>query len=283
MPAATISATDGFPLAATLFQPSKPNGRVVLLASAMGVKRRYYAAFAEFLAENGFFVYTFDYRGIGDSLPADGRLRGFRVNLPDWAAKDAEGMVRHIAAAHPNAPITWIGHSVGGQLMGWLPSHGAIHRAIFVASQSGHWRLWHGWHRPRMWAIWHLLIPTFAHLFGYLPAKRLRLFENLPKGVALDWARWGRHRDYLLGYANEQNSSFHRFAIPILSYSFTDDQSFAPPRSVERLLRAYPHCPSEHRSLHPKDIGQPSIGHFGFFKSEYRETLWQEALAFCLK
>lgn len=276
----TLPAADGFPLAATRFAPEQPLGRVALVASAMGVKRRYYGAFAQFLADSGYTVYTFDYRGIGDSIPESGRLRGFRVRLPDWASKDAEGMVQYIKEQHAGQPLCWLGHSVGGQLMGWLPSYQAIDRAVFVASQSGHWRLWHGWHRPRMWAIWHLIIPGFSHLFGYLPAKRLRLFENLPKGVALDWARWGRHRDYLLGYANQNNSSFSRFAVPILSYSFTDDQSFAPPRSVERLLQAYPNCEGRHVCIDPKTLGQKSIGHFGFFRETLRETLWKETLHF---
>lgn len=273
-----IPTADGFLLSATHYAPAQPNGRVVLIASAMGVKQRYYADFADFLTQTGFSVYTFDYRGMGKSVsPEMKSLRGFAVQLREWATKDAEAMVQYINKLHEGQGIVWIGHSVGGQLLGFLPSYQSITQAIFVASQCGYWGNWSGGDKAKMWLLWHVVIPPLSHLFGYFPSKRMRLFENLPKGIALEWAKWGRHRDYLFGYANEQNSHYHQIKIPILSYSFSDD-TYAPRLSVQKLLEGYRSSQGEHRYLQPKDIGHRVIGHFGFFKPMYKDSLWAQAL-----
>jgi predicted alpha/beta hydrolase len=59
----------------------------VVVAGAMGVQQSYYQAFARWLAEQGYGVTTFDYRGHGLSLQVP--LRDARADLLDWA-KDCE-------------------------------------------------------------------------------------------------------------------------------------------------------------------------------------------------
>src|SRR5579883_2471388 len=69
--AVEIRATDGQRLAASVFQPTRPRAGApaVVVNSATGVRRDYYAPFARFLAERGYTVVTYDYRGIGGSRP----------------------------------------------------------------------------------------------------------------------------------------------------------------------------------------------------------------------
>ncbi len=69
-----LAARDGVKLAASLFEPAAPNGGAVLLNSGTGIPRQFYAAFARHLAERGFVVLTYDYRGLGGSdKPRDAR------------------------------------------------------------------------------------------------------------------------------------------------------------------------------------------------------------------
>jgi hypothetical protein len=72
-----FAAHDGLRLAASIFEPECMEDALatVLVASATGVKRHFYNKFATFLAENGFVVMSFDYRGIGDSLPGNRLFR----------------------------------------------------------------------------------------------------------------------------------------------------------------------------------------------------------------
>ncbi len=63
--------------------------------------------------------------------------------------------------------------------------------------------------------------------------------------------------------------------IPILAYSFDDDVSARRP-SVEALLREYPGANMTHKHLVATAINEAPIGHFGFFRERFRNTLWQE-------
>src|ERR1700687_1687088 len=80
-----FAATDGYSPAATLPRPATgPQKGFVLIASATATPRHYYGRFATYLAERGFGVMTFDYRGISDSRPPS--PRGLQWRLPRWAA-----------------------------------------------------------------------------------------------------------------------------------------------------------------------------------------------------
>src|SRR5690349_7450209 len=61
-----------------VFEPSGPPKGSIIVTTAMGVAQSIYSRFAEWLATQGYFVTTFDYRGIGASAPPS--LRGFHVN-----------------------------------------------------------------------------------------------------------------------------------------------------------------------------------------------------------
>ena len=87
----------------------------VVVAGAMGVQQSYYQAFARWLAEHGYGVTTFDYRGHGLSL--QGPLRDAKADLLDWA-KDCELVAAQLKQQFPEQPLIWIGHSVGSQLPG---------------------------------------------------------------------------------------------------------------------------------------------------------------------
>ena len=73
-------------------------------------------------------------------------------------------------------------------------------------------------------------------------------------------------------------SRYRTLAIPILAYSFEDDP-YAPSPSVEALLREYPGAAVTHQHIVPRAINEARIGHFGFFRKRFRETLWRETVA----
>ena len=89
----TVPATDGYPLAATLFLPRGAKRHAVLINSATAVPRKLYRGFAGYLAKRGCAVLTYDYRGTGDSrqqaltgYDQPKSLVGFKASMSDWAA-----------------------------------------------------------------------------------------------------------------------------------------------------------------------------------------------------
>jgi predicted alpha/beta hydrolase len=268
----TLDATDLHPLDATLFEPAGARATVVI-HGATAVPRTYYHPFAAHLAGRGLRVLTYDYRGIGGSRPHS--LVGFDATMRDWAEKDARAA--HRFAARLGDPVITIGHSFGGQLLGLLDEPQASSAVILVAAQLGYFGHWPLGKRIRYAAMWHALIPALVRLHGYLPG-RFGLGEDLPAGVALEWARWCRHPDYLVGHVDGAAERFARFDRPTLFFSFTDDP-FAPPGAVDALLRRLGSAPVSHRRVAPWDLGLPDLGHFSFFRPR-AASLWPEVLSF---
>ncbi len=271
--AVEFPARDGFRLAGTMYRPAAANRRAVLFQAATGVRQEFYGKLAAYLATRGFTVLTFDYRGIGRSRPKS--LRGFDAQMRDWAEKDIAGALDYLARASQGARIIGFGHSFGGQVFGLVPGNERYVAAVTVGSQSGYWKHWRGLRRVGMWLATHMLLPGVSRLAGYFPARRFGQGEDLPAGVAAEWARWCRHPGYVVG-ALEVQERYARFSSPIRIYAISDD-AFAPPRSVEAFLDFYPNAPRRVEQVDAQANADGPIGHFGFFRERFRDGLWKEA------
>lgn len=276
----SLIAADGFRLAATRFLPAGTPKAVIVLPSAMGVKQAFYFDFACFLAEQGFAVLTFDYRGMGDSVPEPYQrsLRGFKADLFDWAERDYNAALREARTWQADVPLLVIGHSLGGQLVGLLPDNHLVDGLIAVACGSGYWRDNAPQTRRVVWLFWYLLVPLYTRLFGYFPGKKVRKVGNLPAGVIRQWSRWCRSPHYVVDeHGVPIRAGYDKLRVPVLSLSFTDDEMMSK-RSIDSLLECYRNAAIEHRIINPADVRAKRIGHFGFFRSQFRPTLWHEAL-----
>jgi predicted alpha/beta hydrolase len=274
-----VITDDGFELHATTFGDAPRCRAAVLIAPGMGVEQHFYAAFAQWLAERGFFVATFDYRGIGHSRPPQYRqsLRGFEADLMTWAGRDCAAMVDYTAARAAGKPLLWIGHSLGGQLLALVPNHERVAAMLTVACGSGYWRENSLRLRSVVWWLWYLLVPLTLRRYGYFPGRRLRKVGDLPAGVMRQWRQWCLHRDYLVGCEGDAvRRRYAEVTTPILSLSFTDDQ-YMSRANVESLHGFYCAAPRETRRISPREIGARSIGHFGFFRRRCAESLWPQA------
>jgi predicted alpha/beta hydrolase len=269
-----ISATDGYALGARKYG-EQGAGPYVVLNGATAVKQAYYARFAAWLSLRGFTVLTYDYRGIGESRPA--KLRGFSARLRDWGEKDFEGVLRFALEDKGSRPLHVIGHSVGGQVLGLAPSNHHVERVVTVGSQSGYWGHWRGASALHKAAVWYGLLPMVGTTLGYVPG-RLGLGEDLPGGVALEWARWCRHPQYLFG-DGVSPQGFARLTAPMQAISLEDDD-YAPRQAVDWLHTHYVNAAVERIHLMPRELGAKTVGHFGFFRSAFQDSAWPQVTSF---
>ena len=267
-----FAARDGFKLGGTLYRPAQPNGRAVLVNGAVGVRQQFYSAFAAFLEERGFTVLTYDYRGIAASR--HGHVRDLPARIRDWAQLDAPAALDELARAAPGARLLAVCHSFGGNGLGLVPGNERYAGALFVGVQSGYWRHWRGLGRVGMWFLTHVMLPSMSRLLGYVPAAVFGQGEDLPAGVAAEWAAWCRDPRYAAGAVGAQG--YASFKAPIRSYWVADD-SYAPRAAAEAILREYLSAPSELVAVDPASHGGGRIGHFGFFRERFRASLWREA------
>ena len=270
-----FTAPDGTSLGGTVFATKAAPQGLVVVAPAMAVLQRMYRAFAGHLADHGFAAVTFDYRGIGDSAPAS--LKGYSATATDWGTLDLTAAIDLARTRFGALPTFVVGHSIGGQLLGLCPRAPSLTGAVLVAAQSGYWKMWDGAARAAMRLYWRLM-PPLVRAVGFLPMRALRQGENVPKGVALEWADWGGHPDYLLSSPLAKAEQGHaRLKIPLRAYVISDDR-YAPQRSVEELLRFYASAPSELRVVTPQEFQTPRIGHFGIFRREFRAPFYDDVL-----
>ena len=275
-----LIAADRAKIGATLFTPVTPAGLsrgTVIIHSATAVPQGYYRRFAEYAARAiGARVLTYDYRGIGRSRPRS--LRGFRATLTDWARLDASAAHEYVRARFPGEPFAVIGHSFGGQLVGLIDEPRGASGMVMVGAQLAYYRDWPAKEHNKLAFVWRMLVPISNALFGYMPG-RFGLGEDLPRGVAQQWADWCLHPDYLISEHLDARERYARFDVPTLFYSFSDDE-YAPPAAVDHLLRRLRRAPLTHVHLAPAERGADAIGHFGFFRPRFSGTLWREAATF---
>ncbi len=259
-----IRAADGYLLGATQFGGGGPT---IVVNPAVAVPAAFYRRMAQWLADRGFTVITWDYRGVGASLHGD--VRHVDASLTTWVAQDMAAVVEHAAA---NGLIHLIGHSLGGQLPGMLPDPTLIRSMATIVAQSGHWRLQGDGHRLRVAATGWLVLPIGIALSGKGPFSRLGFGEDLPAAAARQWSRWIRHPDYLFGDASLPLDRYARFEAPILAWS-VDDDPWGTAASVDDMMGRYPNV--ERRHLVPAEVGMDAIGHMGAFRPGAKQ-IWAQ-------
>jgi len=260
-------------ISATFYIPDGESIAAVLIVPAIAVSQNYYSNFAVWLSNKGYLVATFDYYGMGQSLT--GKLKNIDTNIIDWAENDSAAMVETLSKMTPNKPLYWIGHSLGGQVLGFLPNLSLVTKVITIAAGSGYWLENSPALKKRAWLLWYFAAPLATKICGYFPGKQLHMVGDLPKGVINQWRRWCLHPEYLMGVENEEvRAAFNSVVIPITSISFTDDELMSE-KNTDSLHRFYSAAPKTMIRISPQEIGVKRIGHFGFFKEEFENNLWQ--------
>jgi predicted alpha/beta hydrolase len=272
-----ITAADGLRLAATVFPaaPARRTDRAVLICSGTGIPRGFYAAYARFLASHGLDVVTFDYRGIGGSRPPS--LKGFEATMRAWGELDVAAAVAWAHARFQPTKLLVVGHSAGGWLTALAPNSRAVDAMLSVASMSGYWGHMQSPEKYRLALIWYLGVPLVARIFGFLPGH-LGTKEDLPKGVALEWARWCRRPEYF--FADPSFDARARLAdltCAIRAYQFADDP-WGTPMAMRAMLDGYGSTSIEYLEVTPAAVGATAIGHFGFFRQQIGAGLWPQTL-----
>ena len=136
--------------------------------------------------------------------------------------------------------------------------------------------------------LWNVFMPAVTRVLGYSLGRRLYLLEDALKAVVLEWAvrhlpdfRWSvRTAD---GGPDTQRIEevlvrFRSIRARTLAIGF-DDDPYAAVSATDRILGLCAGCAAERLLLTRADVDGRPIGHFGFFRSRFRDTLWPRVLA----
>lgn len=275
-----LQTSDSYPIVAHLFEPEIPNGKLILINSATGVKQQIYFACAKYFADHGFTAITYDYRGIGLSKPK--KMRGFKASMRIWGTHDYKAVTDYIKQNFPNHQKFCLGHSVGALILGMNEDSMMFEKFIFVSTQKayiGNLNFLTKWEAIGGFGI---IQPLSTILWGYFPAHYFGLGESLPSGSAFDWQTLILDRkstNRLL----EKIKDFSKMLTQKTLVIRAEDDAWLTEKGVQTLMQeTYPNLNPEflvlNRNLSPKK----EIGHINFFRS-FNIDLWKIPLHWLLQ
>lgn len=268
----TIRTSDGTTIWISCYEPDKNNKKVIVIAPGVGMTQEYYHLFAAFLQEQGYNVITFDYRGMGKSAPE--KLNGYAANMHQWAVQDINAVLLYIKQCCQGKEVIFIGHCMGGEIIGLAPASQYINKIILVSTALTCEKLY-PWHHRILLRFSKTKNLIASLLLGYAPGNKTRKRQRLPKGVYTQLANWCNSPNGLFDAFPDNN--YRKINVPLLAYTFTDDW-YCPPKAVKELLNHFSSAAITWYHLKPKEIGLKQVGHIDFFNSRMRSTLWSSLL-----
>ena len=243
--------------------------KVLIIAPAMGVSRRFYKSIATYFFKLSYSVISFDYYGMIEHKNTGEQ----KIKMCDWGFKDIDSVIQYASKQFLKQDLYFLGHSISGQVFPLAKTSNSIKAAFLVASQNVSRNNWSGFSKFKVNVFWYIIIPLCTRMLGHLPAMAYGGRHHLHKSIALEWARWGKSRQGILSCVPKALSHYKKLNVPTKFLSFSDDDMLAPLKSVEHLYESYGTSCKRHEHIYPKKYGMASIGHFKFFKKEC-EFLW---------
>ena len=271
-----LRTSDHISLSIKVFEPEISNGKLLLINSATGVKQQIYFSFAKHLAEKGFTVITYDYRGIGESKPEV--MRGFEATMRKWGTVDFKTLTDFIQREFPDYTKFCLGHSVGALIVGMNGYSENFEKFIFVGTQDAYLgNLTLGVAVAGLLGFG-LALPVMTNFFGYFPAHRLGLGESLPKGVAFDWQTLILNKKSTSKLYEKNDDDFSKSLHQEVFIIHAEDDTWVTQKGMQNLLKnVYPNLKTTYREIKTSESEKGEIGHVNFFRS-YNKNLWKIVL-----
>lgn len=167
-------------------------------------------------------------------------------------------------------------------MIGLLPCLDEVKGLVTVGSTAGYVKNMRKSYQLKSWFFFEIVRPITIAFYGYGKFKFLGIMEDLPKNLINTWRDWCKVSDYFFDpvfYDTiEGIEGYKNLDIPIHILIATDDE-IATKANVDNFWK---HTVNKKETtfeyLSPSAYGHKSIGHFGFFKKEMKETLWPIAL-----
>lgn len=270
---------DGIVLRGLLLIPDDPKA-VIQFNCGTGTNKKVYLAFLTYLCENGYICCFWDYRGSGNSSTEN--LGKSNFTYSDYGIKDMPAIKAFLEQEFPGLPFVIIGHSTGGQQVGFMHDLSNVKGVINLAVSTGYYPNMPFGYRMKAYFYFYVFAPISVLFTGYVKAKKFGLMEDLPKNVVFEWRDWLEKPEYFFDskYCGKTvpEGQFKHFKFPIHTY-WTPDDSISNEKNTKLFWK---NVKSEKEitftQLNPKDFGLAKIDHFGFFKRVMKEKLWSDVL-----
>lgn len=268
-----ITAADGYQLSALYATPVGESIGNIILSSATGIRKEFYINFAAYLIQNGYKVLLFDYRGIGESAPDNLKTSGSYMH--EWGTLDMNAMLDYMVNEKGLTDIIWVGHSVGGQLIGFIKRQHHIRKIISISAAFGYWGYFPFPVKWKIWGLWFFIGPLMVRVYGYGAMKKIGWGENLSRNMMKEWREWCLSKTYFTGMLKRKLNAdkFYGFTAPITSVYMSDDY-LANDITAPMMLNFFPDAPTKIIKLEVEKYTVLKAGHTGIFRKKFKNDLW---------
>lgn len=266
-----IETLDFTKLTIHIFEPQINKKKLLLINSATGVKQQVYFSFAQFFADQGYTVITYDYRGIGLSKPVV--MKGYKASMRIWGNQDFKTLTDFMVTNYSGYRKYCLGHSVGALILGMNPDAKIFDQFIFVGTQNSYVGNLKFKTKLEAYLGFGIAQPLTTQLLGYFPANWFGLGESLPAGCAFDWRTLilnKKSTDKLLEKTENYTQQLHQNVLVL----WAEDDVWLTDKGVTSLLTdTYPNMKPTFKLVKTSESEKGEIGHINFFRS-YNQKLW---------
>ncbi len=269
----TIYAGDGYQLSALFGEPKGTPMGTIVISAATGVRKEFYYNFSKYLIDQGYRALIYDYRGIGESAPAD--IRTSRAFIHEWGTQDMNAVLDYLVNDQGLTDIIWLGHSVGAQFVGLLKNKIHVRKVVSINAALGYWGYLPYPMKAVVWVLWYIVGPTLTKLYGYGVMKKIGWGENLPRNVLLEWRSWCLSKNYYMDFLKSeiQTDRFYDFTIPITAI-YTSDDYIANDTTASLMMHFFPNAPRKLIKLGVGKYTSQKVGHTGIFRKRFAPIFW---------
>ncbi|MCB0508264.1 MAG: alpha/beta hydrolase [Bacteroidetes bacterium] len=250
--------------------PSTNIKGVVQINTGTCIPQKIYWKFAEYLSQHGYVTITYDY--------TDAQNYTSNIRHETWL-EDIESVCQYVLQQYPNEKKYIVGHSSGGQFIGYAKSAAQFDKLFLVACANGYVGNLKFGMRIVMRFFWKIIVPLNVRYFGYMNNEIFGVRGGFPKNIIQELGYWCTQPDFFVSYFKNKNipSYYHTITTKVKAYHLADD-AVANKKSCEFILNLYSQANKSIETLNAADYGIKKFGHRGFFFPSAEKKLWSKFL-----
>jgi predicted alpha/beta hydrolase len=211
------------------------NGRIFYSGSSKGL--------APYLARNGFDVYVIDLRGHGRSTPPINRES--RFGQTESITVDIPACIEAVKGLRGPIPQQWIAHSWGGVLfsavLARFPEYTRQVASLVYFGSKRTIRVRNIHRFLKVSLVWRWICPAACRIFGYLPARQLRIGSDSETAKSYrQSAAWVRDDAWVDSDDSfDYGAAIRKLSLPPIWYiAAQNDHALGHPRDVQDFMQS---------------------------------------------
>lgn len=272
---------DGYILKGNLFSNDQAKA-VVILNPGTATKTSFYEPFAKYISDHGYHVFLWNYRGFCESKTTE--IKNSSIRFSDIGQKDIPAVIEKMKEMFPHLPLLAVGHSAGGQHIGLASNNQELKGLIALAVSAGYFGNMPSGYKMKALYFFKIFTPVMNLFYGFVPAKKFNIMEDLPYPLAKEWGEWCTKSDYIFDSkfwgVTVPKGNYEKLPFPVKVLTALDDE-ISTPKNVENFWKhVHSEKGIEFKTYDPKNFPKKRIAHFGYFRKENKQ-IWDDVVSGC--